>query len=227
MSSNIFAKRACIVAVLLFYAAPATASPYAAINAAAASAPITIHMLRQHTAMLEGSGGNITVLTGPDGIVMIDTGIAVSKGKIQAALRGLDAGKLRTVILTHWHWDHSDGDGWVRRAGANIIAHKNAVARLKQTIRVVEWEHTFTPVPTSDLPNEIINGERTLHSDGETIRIRPYQPGHTDGDLSIYFTKADVLAVGDTFWNGQYPFIDYVTGGSIDGAHRRRLAYGS
>ena len=220
MTARLFAKRGCLIAALSLLAAPALASPYSDINAAAAASPITVHPLRRHMAMLEGSGGNITALTGPDGIVMVDTGIAVSKDKILAALRGLDTGKLRTAILTHWHWDHADGDGWVRAAGANIIAHKNAVARLRQTIRVVEWEHTFTPVPAGDLPNEIITGERTLHLDRETIRIRPYRPGHTDGDLSIYFAKADVLAVGDTFWNGQYPFIDYVTGGSIDGAIR-------
>lgn len=209
-----------LLATTVFAAPPATASPYSMINAAAASTQISVHKLRRHTTMLEGSGGNITALTGPDGIILVDTGISVSKDRIQAALRGLDRGKIRTAILTHWHWDHADGDGWVRRSGANIIADKNAIARLKQTIRVVEWEHTFTPIPATELPNQPITGGRTLRVDGEIIRIRPYKPGHTDGDLSVYFTKADVLSVGDTFWNGQYPFIDYVGGGSIDGAIR-------
>jgi len=220
MPMNCFARSGGLVAALALLAAPALASPYSTINTAAAATPITVHKLRHHMAMLEGSGGNITVLTGPDGTVLVDAGIAVSKGKIQAALRELDPGPLKLAILTHWHWDHSDGDGWVRAAGADITAEKNAVARLKQTIRVVEWEHTFTPVPAAALPNKVITGETTLRRDGETIRIRPYKPGHTDGDLSVYFTQADVLSVGDTFWNGMYPFIDYVSGGSIDGAIR-------
>ncbi|THD51227.1 MAG: MBL fold metallo-hydrolase [Phenylobacterium sp.] len=209
-----------LAAALALLAAPVLASPYSTINAAAAATPITVHKLRHNIAMLEGSGGNITALTGPDGTLLVDTGIAVSKDKIQAALVGLDPGPLKLAILTHWHWDHADGDGWVRAAGADIIAEKNAVARLRQTIRVVEWEHTFAPIPAPDLPNRIITGETTLHRDGEIIRIRPYKPGHTDGDLSVYFTQADVLSVGDTFWNGMYPFIDYVGGGSIDGAIR-------
>ena len=78
--------------------------------------------------MLDGSGGEMTVLSGPEGILMVDAGIAVSLSKIQAALRTINPGKLRYVILTHWHWDHSDGDGWVRRAGATIVADSQAVS---------------------------------------------------------------------------------------------------
>jgi glyoxylase-like metal-dependent hydrolase (beta-lactamase superfamily II) len=200
--------------------APASASPYSDINAAAAANPVTTHHVRGHISMLDGSGGEITVLSGPEGILMVDAGIAVSQRKIQAALRAINPGKLRYVILTHWHWDHADGDGWVRRAGATIVADKAAVRRLSQTNRVVEWEHTFTPNPKADLPNEVITGDKTLTFAGETVRIRHYRPGHTDGDMSVYFQKADVLSTGDTFWNGLYPFIDYVTGGSIDGAIR-------
>jgi glyoxylase-like metal-dependent hydrolase (beta-lactamase superfamily II) len=66
----------------------------------------------------------------------------------------------------------------------------------------------------------IITGDKTMRFDGETLKIRHYHPGHTDGDISVYFVRANVLSTGDTFWNGVYPFIDYVTGGSIDGAIR-------
>jgi glyoxylase-like metal-dependent hydrolase (beta-lactamase superfamily II) len=213
----LFQAFAPIIALALL-TGPSVASPYSDINAAAAASPITVHKLRSSTAMLEGSGGNITALTGSDGIVLVDAGIAVSKQKIMTALAGLDAGKIRLAILTHWHWDHSDGDGWVRNSGAHVMASGNTIDHLTQTIRVVEWEHTFTPIPATDLPDERVTVARTLHFDGETILVRPYQPSHTDGDLSIYLTKADILATGDTFWNGQYPFIDYVAGGSIDGA---------
>ncbi|MBS0332734.1 MAG: MBL fold metallo-hydrolase [Proteobacteria bacterium] len=170
--------------------------------------------------MLQGSGGNIGVLTGPEGIALGDAGIAVSKPKIEAALKSLGGGPIRMAFITHWHWDHADGDGWVRAAGAEVYADANAIRRLKSTIRVVEWDHTFTPVPAAALPSKAITRAQTFHLDGETIQVRPYRPGHTDGDLSVYFQKADVLQVGDTFWNGMYPFIDYVAGGSIDGAIR-------
>ncbi len=194
-----------------------TATPYSTINAAAAASPITVHPLRGGVSMLEGSGGNIGVLAGRDGLLIVDCGIAISQQKIEDALARLNSGPLRYAILTHWHWDHADGDGWVRRRGAQLMATRETIARLSQTLRVEEWGHTFTPVPEADLPNVRLEGETTLTFGGETVIIRPYAHSHTDGDLSVYFEQADVLQTGDTFWNGMYPFIDYVAGGGIDG----------
>lgn len=206
------------VIAALVATAPGAASPYSDINAAAKAGPVTVHRLRGNISMLDGSGGNITALAGPSGFFLVDTGIAVSKPMIVNALRSIGPGGIRTAVDTHWHWDHADGNEWVRASGADIIADRNALKRLTQTIRVVEWEHTFTPKPRRALPNVAITGDRVMRANGETIRIRHYRPGHTDGDMSVYFEKADVLSVGDTFWNGQYPFIDYVGGGSINGA---------
>jgi glyoxylase-like metal-dependent hydrolase (beta-lactamase superfamily II) len=193
-------------------------TPYDLINESAARSPITVHRLRGGVVMLEGSGGNIGVLVEPTGKLMVDAGIAVSEDKIKAALGGLGPAPLRKVILTHWHWDHGDGSAWVRRAGATLLADPNAIARLKRTTRIAEWGHTFQPVATADLPNEPVPEDRTMRFGAETVMIRHYRPGHTDGDLSVYFRRADVLQTGDTFWNGVYPFIDYVGGGGIDGA---------
>ncbi|QXQ08053.1 MBL fold metallo-hydrolase [Sphingosinicellaceae bacterium] len=203
--------------------APALAgkpTPYDTINRVAATSPVTVHKLRGGIAMLDGSGGNIGVLAGPRGVLLVDAGIAVSEAKIKAAIAGLSAQPLRTVILTHWHWDHSDGDGWVRKTGAALIADPKAIERLKQTNTIVEWGHTFTPVAASALPDVVLAGDKTLQFGGETVRIGHYRSGHTDGDIYVRFEHADVLQTGDTFWNGVYPFIDYVTGGSIDGAIR-------
>lgn len=204
--------------ILILGSAGAQRTPYEVINHAAATSPIVVHRLRGGISMLEGSGGNIGVLVGREGKLMVDCGIAVSQAKIEHALAELGPGRLHYAILTHWHWDHSDGDAWVRNAGATLIAHKLAVQRLTQTVRVVEWGHTFTPIRKKDLPNSVLTGDKLLRFDGETVRIRHYRPGHTDGDLSVRFERADILQTGDTFWNGMYPFIDYVTGGSIDGA---------
>ncbi|MBP2277805.1 MAG: glyoxylase-like metal-dependent hydrolase (beta-lactamase superfamily II) [Sphingomonas echinoides] len=198
--------------------AMAMASPYSDINAAAKGGPVSVTRLRGNISMLAGSGGNITAFASPSGFFLVDTGIAVSRNMIQAALKSIHPGPIKLAIDTHWHWDHADGNGWVRASGASILADRKAIQRLKQTIRVVEWEHTFTPIGKQALPDVVLTGDRDLSLNGETVRIRHYGPGHTDGDLSVYFVKADILSVGDTFWNGQYPFIDYVTGGSINGA---------
>lgn len=203
--------------------APAVAAaptPYDVINRAAATSPVSVRRLRGGISMIEGSGGNIGVLAGAQGKLMVDCGIAVSQGKIEHALASLGPGPLRYAINTHWHWDHSDGNAWVRRTGATLIADRRAVERLTETNRIVEWGHTFTPIPPRDRPNLVIDGDKLLRFAGETVRIRHYRPGHTDGDISVTFVRADILQTGDTFWNGMYPFIDYVTGGSIDGAIR-------
>lgn len=208
---------ACLIGAA-FPAPAAVTTPYSVINAAAKSGPVTVHRLRGGLSMLEGSGGNITALPGPSGFFLVDTGIAVSRTMILDALRAIAPGRVRLAVDTHWHWDHADGNGWVRAMGGGVMADPVAIRRMKQDIRIVEWDHVFPAKPAADLPNIVVAGDRTLHENGETIRIRPYRAGHTDDDLSVYFVKADVLATGDTFWNGQYPFIDYVTGGSIDGA---------
>jgi len=214
------ASLAGMLCIAMLSASAAWASPYSDINAAAKAGPINVHRIRGNISMLDGSGGNITALAGPSGFFLVDTGIAVSQKMIVDALHTIQPGGIHLAVDTHWHWDHADGNGWVRATGASIIADKTAVARLQQTVRVVEWEHTFVPKPRASLPNIVITGDKVLNINGETVRIRHYLPGHTDNDMSVYFTKADVLSVGDTFWNGQYPFIDYATGGSISGAIR-------
>ncbi|MEG3175355.1 MBL fold metallo-hydrolase [Sphingomonas sp. RB3P16] len=209
-----------VLAATTLTSAAVWASPYSMINAAAAADPIVTTKLRGGMSMLSGSGGNITVLTGPRGMLLVDAGIAVSKPKIEAALRRAGKGPVRYVINTHWHWDHTDGNAWLRRAGATIIADRQARHRLTETLRVVEWEHTFTPIAPADLPSHILSRDTVLRFGTESIAIRQYGLGHTDDDMSVYFRRADVLSTGDTFWNGIYPFIDYVGGGSIDGAIR-------
>lgn len=192
-------------------------TPYTIIMGGAAHDPIVTVPLRGDVSMLEGSGGNIAVLSGPDGLFMGDIGIAVSKDKIIAALKAINPGPIRYVVNTHWHFDHTDGNGWAKAQGATVIAHKAAIEDLKKTITVDEWSHTFTPVPAADLPTVAVTGPKTMKFGDETIKIDTYRPGHTNGDLSLYFVKADVLVTGDTFWNGVYPFIDYHTDGGING----------
>lgn len=199
-------------------AAPST--PYDTINAAAASANIDTAPLRGGLAVLFGSGGNITVLSGGDGKFLVDGGIALSKIKLTAALDTIGTGPIKYLVNTHWHWDHTDSNEWLHNAGAAIIASPQTLKDLESTIRVEEWGHTFTPLPPAGLPTVLVSKERIMEFDGERIVIRPYLPSHTNGDLVVYFTRADVLATGDTYWNGMYPFIDHEVGGGIDGMIR-------
>jgi glyoxylase-like metal-dependent hydrolase (beta-lactamase superfamily II) len=210
-------RRLAVISVFFTAAAAVAApTPYDKINAEAAAGPIDIQQAHGIT-VLEGSGGNIGVLPGPDGLLMVDVGIAVSRQKIEAVLRQLSPGKIRYVINTHWHWDHSDGNAWAHEDGATLIAQANTARHLNESIRVVEWGHTFVPVPAAARPTVLVDDALTLNINGESVRICQYAASHTDGDLSVYFPKADVLFTGDTWWNGLYPFIDYVAGGSIDG----------
>ena len=170
--------------------------------------------------MLERSSGNMVALSGLASIFMVDDGTAVSQDKIGAELRRIGPGPLRYVVNTHWHWDHANGHVWTHQAGATLIGSANTAKHLGETIRVVEWGHAFTPEPGDGRIAMIVDGDRTLAFGGEQIRLRTYVPSHTDGDVSVFFPSANVLATGDTFWNGLYPFIDYVAGGSIDGMSR-------
>ena len=192
-------------------------NPFDVINASAARDPITVTPLRGGVNLLQGSGGNIAVLPSKDGAFMVDAGIAVSRQKLESALQKLGASRIGYVVNTHWHFDHTDGNSGVHEHGAEFIAHPNTLRHLSETIRVVEWGHTFTPVPAAARPTVLVASEKTFTVDGEPVRLRPYSPAHTDGDLSADFTRADVLFTGDTWWNGLYPFIDYEVGGSIDG----------
>jgi len=187
------------------------------IKDSAAVSPIVTHKLRNNISVLEGSGGNVAVLTGPDGKVLIDAGIGVSRPRMTRALAELSADPITHLINTHWHFDHADGNAWLNSAGARIIAHENTRKHLSEIQRVEDWDYNFLALPPGGIPSEVFASERSLKLNGATIGLKYYGPAHTDSDISVTFAEADVVHVADTFWNGIYPFIDYSTGGSING----------
>lgn len=195
-------------------------SPVLMINAEAATAPIQVTPLRGNLSMLSGSGGNIVVLNGRTGKVLGDAGIAVSRPRLETALAGLGPAPVKYVINTHYHWDHTDGNAWLHESGATIVAHENTLTRLRDGQRVIEWGFTFPPSPKAALPTVVVQKEHTLQFEGETIVLKHFGTGHTDTDLAIHFKNADVLQVGDIWWNGHYPFLDNGAGGSINGLIR-------
>lgn len=214
-----------VTSVLVFWSTPMrvfaqATSPVEKINAEAAKANISVQQLRGNITVLMGSGGNIIVLNGPEGKLLVDAGIAVSRPKLESALNGISTAPVKYLINTHWHWDHTDGNPWVHDLGATIIAQENTLKHLSVTTRVEDWNYTFQPLPPGGRPTILFKTDKTLKFNGETLVLKNYGVGHTDGDASVYFPKADVLAMGDTFWNGIYPFIDNGVGGGIDGMIR-------
>ena len=183
-----------------------------------AEGPIVTQRLRGNVSVLMGSGGNIVVLSGDQGKFLVDAGIRVSEAKVRAALNAIGPTQVKYLINTHWHWDHTDGNGWLHESGATIVAHQNTLKHLSQVTHVDDWNWTMPPLPPGARPTILVNDSTTFIFAGDTIHVDHYGPGHTDGDLSVYFEKADVLALGDTFWNGFYPFIDNQDGGNINDA---------
>ena len=196
-------------------------SPVLEINTAVAGEPVTLAPLRGNVSVLMGSGGNIGVLVTPAGKLMVDGGIAVSKDNLQRALDQLGPGGVNYVINTHYHWDHTDGNAWLHASGATIVAHENTLHRLKSGSRVIDWSFYFPPAPQAGLPTELVKNSKVIRFGDETVVLQYHGIGHTDTDLTAYFTNADILHVGDIWWNGFYPFVDYSGGGSIDGVIRQ------
>jgi glyoxylase-like metal-dependent hydrolase (beta-lactamase superfamily II) len=190
------------------------------IKSEAAKTPITIHRVGRDIAVLEGSGGNIAVLLGPDGKLLVDAGIAVSRPQIATALAALSTDPVARLVNTHWHFDHANGNEWLHSVGARILAHENTRKLLSMAQRVEDWDFDFPAASAAALPSEVFATEQTIRHNGTTIALKYYGPAHTDGDISVHFAEVDVLHAGDIFWNGIYPFIDYSTGGSIDGTIR-------
>jgi glyoxylase-like metal-dependent hydrolase (beta-lactamase superfamily II) len=187
---------------------------------AAAKAKISAQPLRRNITVLEGSGGNIAVLTGRDGKLLVDAGFSVSRPAISDALASINSEPIKHLINTHWHTDHTDGNVWLHSAGAAITAHENTRKRLSVATRVEGWAYTFPAAPAGALPTKVFAADYEIRPNDTRILLKYYSPAHTDSDISVNFTDADVIHVGDTWWNGVYPFIDYSTGGSIDGQIR-------
>jgi glyoxylase-like metal-dependent hydrolase (beta-lactamase superfamily II) len=164
--------------------------------------------------MLTGAGGNIGVSAGPDGILIVDDQFAPLADKIRAALQGVGGGRLRFVLNTHWHGDHTGGNPVFGKEAA-IVAHDNVRRRLAADPGVTGRK--AEQVQAEGLPVVTFDSSLSVHFNGEEIKVIHAPHGHTDGDSIIYFTKSNVVHMGDQFFNGRFPFVDLNSGGSVDG----------
>ena len=165
--------------------------------------------------MLEGAGGNIGVSVGPDGILIVDDQYAPLADKIRAALKQLGEGKLKFVLNTHHHGDHTGSNKEFGRE-AHIIAHTNVRKRLS-TEQKGAGGNVTPQSPKEALPVVTFDDALSVHFNGEEIRAIHFPAGHTDGDSIIFFTSANVIHMGDQFVNGRFPFVDVNSGGSVEG----------
>ncbi len=166
--------------------------------------------------MLEGGGGNIGVSVGPDGILIVDDQFAPLADKIKAALKTLGEGKLKFVLNTHYHGDHTGGNA-AFGPDAPIIAHANVRKRLS-TEQVCKFFNRTTPAsPKEALPVITFEQAVSIFFNGEEIKVIHFPKGHTDGDSVIFFPTSNVVHMGDDFFNGRFPVVDLEAGGDVEG----------
>jgi len=167
--------------------------------------------------MLTGAGGNIGLSVGRSGTYVIDDQFAPLTDKILAAIRAITPDPVRFVINTHLHGDHTGGNENLGKAGALVVAHENVRRRMSAEQFSATFNRTTPASPEGALPVVTFTEAVTFHWNGDEIRVHHVAPAHTDGDSIVRFVKADVVHMGDLFFNGGYPFIDTSSGGRIDG----------
>jgi len=168
--------------------------------------------------MLTGQGGNLGLSVGEDGAYLIDDQYAPLAEKILAAVKTLTPEPVRFVINTHWHGDHTGGNENMGKAGAILVAHENVRRRMAAGTFMKAFNRKVEPAPAGALPVVTFTDAVSFHWNGQEIRVFFVgQSAHTDGDSIVHFVGADVFHMGDTFFNGMYPFIDVSSGGRIDG----------
>jgi cyclase len=195
----------------------AAADPVAAMRAQFGGTPIQAQKLADNITLLMGPGGNVVVLDGADGKLLVDNFVSPAWAKLLETLDGISKAPVKTAIDTHWHFDHTDNNASLRAAGATVLAHENTKKRMSEAHTLPVLGLSFLPSPAAALPQQTFKDSKKLQVNGESLTLMHVPPAHTDSDIYIHFQKANVLQTGDIFFNGIYPYIDPGTGGNISG----------
>jgi len=181
------------------------------------SVMITTEKVKDNIYFLRGAGGNIGVLTGKDGTIVIDDQFAPLSNKINGAIKTIDPGEIRFLINTHLHGDHSGGNENFKRMGATIVAHETVRERMSKESVNSGTKEVSPPRDKDAWPVVTFKNTINIHLNDEDLELIHLDPAHTDGDVAVHFKKANVYHLGDMFVTYGYPFIDYGNGGSING----------
>jgi cyclase len=167
--------------------------------------------------LLQGVGGNMVLQTGSDGNILVDSNFATAVPKIREAIATVSHDAPGTLINTHWHYDHTDGNEGLHAAGFTVFAHRNTRNRMSTKQAIPFFHLTMPASPASALPSITFDDAMHLWRNGDSLDLVHFDPAHTDSDIFVHFQNANVLHVGDIWFNGMYPFIDEATGGAIGG----------
>jgi len=205
---------------------PSVADLLADMRAKFNAAPLKTQKLGEDVTMLSGPGGSVVVLNGPDGKFVVDTFVAPAWPRLEKALDALGNAPVKCVIDTHWHFDHADNNARLHATGAIVIAHENTTKRMSEPHDLPVLYRAangalaglhFDPSPVEALPQQTFSDRYELQANGETLVLQHVPPAHTDTDIYVHFEKANVIQMGDLFFNWMYPYIDPSTGGKITG----------
>jgi cyclase len=170
--------------------------------------------------LLQGVGGNVVCQIGPDGKLVIDSQISTGTPQLLDAIGKLDEHKLKLLINTHWHFDHTDGNAAIHLQGAFILAHENTRSRLLKPQTIQTYAAQFPAAPDAGLPQETFSESEALWVNNDHLELIHTPEAHTDSDVFIHFSRGNVIHTGDLWFNGMYPLIDIGSGGTINGMIR-------
>jgi glyoxylase-like metal-dependent hydrolase (beta-lactamase superfamily II) len=185
---------------------------------AAEKKALTVSDLTDKLFVISGGGGNVTVFNSPEGVLLVDGGSPERSAEVLKLIKKkTGASKVHTLFNTHWHWDQTGSNLTLGKAGTRIIAHENTRLWLTTDVNVKWMGRKFEPLPKEAQPNKTIYTKDSLQFGGEQIDYGYLPQAHTDGDIYVYFKKANVLVAADVASAGAYPVIDYCTNGWIGG----------
>jgi glyoxylase-like metal-dependent hydrolase (beta-lactamase superfamily II) len=201
--------------------APAAVAAEEAVEAKTTMNEVEVTVRADHVAgsvwVIQGRGGHIGLSVGDDGAFMIDDQYAPLTPTILEVVGRITDQPVRFVVNTHWHGDHVGGNERLGATGSVIVAHDNVRKRVSTEQFMELFQRTVPPLPDAALPVITFADGLTFHLNNDTIRVKHLANAHTDGDAVVYFEEADVIHMGDIFWNGVYPLIDVGAGGSSRG----------
>ncbi len=190
------------------------------LRTSAANEKIKTTKLTDTIFLLQGVGGNVVCQIGPDGKLLVDSQISTGTRILLEALDKLGEHKLKLLVNTHWHFDHTDGNAEMHTQGAFIIAQDNTRVRLSKPQYMAVYDVHFNAAPDEALPQETFPDSETLWVNNDQEDLVHTPDAHTDSDIFIHFHRGNVIHAGDLWFNGMYPLIDLSSGGTINGMIR-------